>query len=70
MNLLSRMLSHQVWLLGQMLERAQRLPGEVLNRPVTISVEGIDDEPTLRSLLARLVGQLATWDAAMQRPAL
>lgn len=29
-----------------------------------ISVEGIDSEPTLRSLLARLVGQLAMWDAA------
>jgi len=64
-NLVSRMLSHHVWLVGQMLDRAQRLPDEVLNRPVTISVEGIDDEPTLRSLLARLVGQLAMWDAAM-----
>ena len=27
-------------------------------------MEGIDDEPTLRSLLSRLVGQLAMWDAA------
>ncbi|MBA3375685.1 MAG: hypothetical protein H0U00_07725 [Actinobacteria bacterium] len=33
--------------------------------PVEISVEGIDCEPTLRSLLSRLVGQLAMWDAAV-----
>ena len=31
-----------------------------------ISVEGIDCDPTLRSLLARLVGQLAMWDAAIR----
>jgi methylphosphotriester-DNA--protein-cysteine methyltransferase len=30
-----------------------------------ISVDGIDDHPTLRSLLARLVGQLEMWDAAV-----
>ena len=33
-------------------------------RPVEISVDGIDDEPTVLSLLARLVGQMAMWDAA------
>jgi AraC family transcriptional regulator len=27
-------------------------------------VDGIDDEPTVLSLLARLVGQMAMWDAA------
>ena len=31
---------------------------------VEISVDGIDCDPTVRSLLARLVGQLAMWDAA------
>src|SRR5262249_16883318 len=30
-----------------------------------MSVPGIDDHPTLRSLLARLVGQLAMWTAAV-----
>jgi len=48
-----------------MLERAAKLPDDVLNKRVEISVEGIDDEPTLRSLLARLVGQLAMWDASI-----
>ena len=27
-------------------------------------MEGVDDDPTVRSLLARLVGQMAMWDAA------
>jgi AraC family transcriptional regulator len=59
MDLLTRMFAHHVWLVGQMLERARNLPDDVLSKRVEISVEGIDDEPTLRSLLARLVGQLA-----------
>ena len=32
---------------------------------IEISVDGIDENPTLRSLLSRLVGQLATWNAAV-----
>jgi AraC family transcriptional regulator len=65
MDLLTRMFAHHVWLVGQMLERARNLPDDVLSKRVEISVEGIDDEPTLRSLLARLVGQLAMWDASI-----
>ncbi len=65
MDLLTRMVEHHVWLVGEMLVRAERLPADVLEAPVEISVEGIDDDPTLRSLLARLVGQLAMWDAAL-----
>lgn len=65
MDLLVRMVEHHVWLLGEMLTRAERLPDDVLNAPVELSVEGLDDDPTLRSLLSRLVGQLAMWDAAV-----
>jgi len=65
MDLLSRMIEHHIWLAGQMLNRAELLPADQLNKPVRISVEGIDDDPMLRSLLARLVGQLAMWDAAI-----
>jgi AraC family transcriptional regulator len=64
MELLTRMVEHHVWLVGEMLTRAEGLSDEVLDEPVEISVEGIDSEPTLRSLLSRLVGQLAMWDAA------
>jgi len=69
MDLLTRMVEHHLWLIGEMLNRAERLPDDVLDAPVEISVEGIDCDPTLRSLLSRLVGQLAMWDAAThERP--
>ncbi len=64
MDLLIKMVEHHVWLVGEMIDRADGLADDVLDAPVEISVEGIDDEPTLRSLLSRLVGQLAMWDAA------
>jgi len=64
MDLLTKMVEHHVWLVGEMIARADSLPDDVLDAPVEISVEGIDDDPTLRSLLSRLVGQLAMWDAA------
>jgi hypothetical protein len=59
------MVEHHVWLVGEMLDRAEGLDDETLDAPVEISVEGIDCDPTLRSLLSRLVGQLAMWDAAV-----
>jgi hypothetical protein len=48
-----------------MLDRAAPLPDTHLDTPVEISVPGIDGDPTPRSLLARLVGQLAMWTAAV-----
>jgi AraC family transcriptional regulator len=63
MELLTRMVEHHVWLVGEMLTRAERLSDDVLDARVEISVDGIDCDPTLRSLLSRLVGQLAMWDA-------
>jgi AraC family transcriptional regulator len=66
MDLLTRMIEHHVWLVGEMLARAARLDADQIGMSVRVSVEGIDDDPTLRSLLARLVGQLAMWDAAVR----
>ena len=65
MDLLHRMVEHHIWLVGEMLTRAETLSDEVLDAPIELSVEGLDDSPTLRSLLARLVGQLSMWNAAM-----
>jgi AraC family transcriptional regulator len=64
MDLLTRMVEHHIWLVGEMLTRAEGLSDDVLDARVEISVDGIDCDPTLRSLLSRLVGQLAMWDAA------
>jgi AraC family transcriptional regulator len=65
MDLLTRMVEHHVWLVGEMLTRAESLPDETLDAPIELSVEDLDADPTLRSLLSRLVGQLAMWDAAV-----
>ena len=65
MDLLQRMVEHHVWLLGELVDRAGALPDEVLDQPIEISVAGIDESPTARSLLSRLVGQLAMWNAAV-----
>ena len=64
MELLNRMVEHHIWLVGEMLDRADRLSDDVLDKTIEISVEGIDDRPTLRSQLSRLVGQLEQWNAA------
>jgi AraC-like DNA-binding protein len=65
MELVNRMVEHHVWLVGEMLARAGRLPDDVLDAPIELSVENLDDRPTLRSQLSRLVGQLAMWNAAI-----
>ena len=64
-DLICRMLEHHVWTAGEMIERAGALTDEQLDAPIEISVEGIDDDPTMRSLLSRLVGQMAMWNASM-----
>jgi AraC-like DNA-binding protein len=65
MDLLISMTEHHVWLIGQLIERARRLAREQLDAPIEISVDGIDREPTLRSVLSRLVGQLDMWNHAV-----
>ncbi len=62
MNLLTRMVEHHVWLVGELVDRAARLDDAILDAPIGLSVEGIDDEPTIRSLLSRLIGQMDMWN--------
>jgi AraC-like DNA-binding protein len=69
MDLLAKLLEHHVWLVGEIVDRAGRLPADRLDAPITVSVEGVDDDPTLRSLLSRLVGQMDMWNAAMENRA-
>jgi AraC-like DNA-binding protein len=61
MDLVLKMVEHHIWLIGQMLERASTLDERRLDAPIEVSVEGIDDEPTIRRLLSRLVGQMEMW---------
>jgi AraC-like DNA-binding protein len=66
MDLLQRMVDHHVWLVGEMLGRSARLSDAQLDAPIELSVQGIDVNPTLRSLLARLVGQLDMWMSSIE----
>ena len=61
-NLLVRMIEHHIWLVGEMVERAARLDEMQLDAPIELSVEGLDDDPTPRWLLSRLVGQMEMWN--------
>jgi AraC family transcriptional regulator len=66
MDVLVTMVEHHIWVVGEMLTRAATLSDEQLDLPIELSVEGIDTEPTLRSLLSRLIGQLDMWGAAFE----
>ena len=59
MDVLTRMVEHHLWLVGEIIDRTARLDDEVLDRPIQLSVEGIDRDPTLRSLAERLVSSAA-----------
>ncbi|MGH6657605.1 MAG: helix-turn-helix domain-containing protein [Actinocrinis sp.] len=63
MDLLTRMVEHHVWLIGQMIDAADKLPPGRLDEPIELSVD--DDHQTLRSLLSRLIGQMDMWNSAI-----
>ena len=63
MDLLTRMVEHHIWLVGEMIGRAALLPDAELDRPIDVS--GDDDNQTMRSLLSRLVGQMDMWNCAI-----
>lgn len=62
MDLLTRMIDHHVWLLDQLVERSATLSDDQLDTPIDVSVPLVDDDPTVRSLLSRLIGQLHMWN--------
>lgn len=64
-TLLTRMVEHHTWLVGELIDRASRLDDNQLDAPIELSVEGIDDDPTTRRLLSRLVGQMDMWNNVM-----
>jgi len=62
MDLIVRMVEHHVWLLGEMVDRAARLDDKALDKRIELSVEDIDEDQTIRSLLSRLIGQMDMWN--------
>ncbi len=66
MDVLVRMVEHHVWLTSEMIERGARLDAQTLDRPIELSVEGIDDDVSIRYLLDRLVWQEEMWLASVE----
>jgi AraC family transcriptional regulator len=66
MDVLEGMLDHHLSLVGDIIDRTERVSDEVLDRPIELSVEGIDRDPTLRSVTDRLVSQLEMWITALE----
>jgi AraC family transcriptional regulator len=63
MDLIVKMVEHHAWLVGEMIERASTLTDEQLDAPLESPTE---DGLTMRSVLSRLVGQMAMWNAAVE----
>jgi len=66
MDVLEGMLDHHLSLVAEIVDRAARVGDQVLDRPIELSVAGIDRDPTLRSVTDRLVSQLEMWIAALE----
>ena len=66
MDITVTLVEHHVWLVSQVIDRVERREA-LLDQPVS---GGLDDNPTVRSLLDLLVGQLEMWlDAVDGTPA-
>ena len=66
MNLLQNLVNHHVDTLTAVIQRAATLPDATLDAPIVMSVETIDDDPTLRSLVAAMVTQEEHWLSALR----
>jgi AraC family transcriptional regulator len=64
MDTLVRLYDHHLDTTSAVLERLDRVP-DALDRPIELSVEGIDRDVTLRTLADRLVRQLEMWITAI-----
>jgi AraC-like DNA-binding protein len=62
MDLIVRMIEHHIWLVGEMVDRAERLDDEQLDASLASPTE---DGLSVRSVLSRLIGQLGMWNAAV-----
>lgn len=65
MEFAAGLVDHHVAVLDRMLNSAATLTDQQLDAPIEVPRPGLDQDPTIRSLLSRLVGQLQMWGAAM-----
>ncbi|HEY2795158.1 MAG TPA: AraC family transcriptional regulator [Micromonosporaceae bacterium] len=65
MTFVNGLVDHHIAVLGQLLDRAETLTDAQLDAPITLPSPGIDDAPTIRSLMSRMVGQLDMWNCSL-----
>jgi AraC-like DNA-binding protein len=65
MDTLLKMVDHHLDTTAAILDRLDAVP-DALDTPITLSVEGIDERPTLRTTCDRLVRQLEQWVVALE----
>jgi AraC family transcriptional regulator len=63
MDLLTAMVKHHIWLIGQMVDKAATLSDEQLDATTGTGIE--DDLQSMRSLLSRLIGQMDMWNCSI-----
>ena len=66
MDVLQQLVDHHVDSLTAIIDAAAALPDDVLDQPITQSVEGVDDDPSLRGLINAMVTQEEHWLSALQ----
>lgn len=66
MDVVQHLVDHHVDSLAALISTAAGLPDDVLDRPIEMSVEGIDDDATLRSVLNAMVTQEEHWLSALR----
>jgi AraC family transcriptional regulator len=67
MDLIDRMLEHDRWIVGEILERASGLTDAQLDEPIDIGIETIEESNiSLRGLLTSLVNTKERWTAAVE----
>ncbi|GAA4357105.1 AraC family transcriptional regulator [Angustibacter luteus] len=66
MDVVQHLVDHHVDALTEIIERAEPLTDTVLDQPISVSVETIDGEQTLRSLINAMVTQEEHWLSALR----
>ena len=67
MDVLTSMVDHHLWLVGEIVDRTGQVDDDTLDRPIELSVESIDERPTsLRTQTDKLVYQLEMWVTAVE----
>lgn len=66
MDVIQQLVDHHIDSLTAIIESSRNLSDETLDMTITQSVEGIDDEPTLRGLINSMVFQEEHWLSALR----